>query len=227
MPISLPRIVRIRVSSACETSTTPPSAPRSNRSSPLAISPPPNSTRRTSESDDTDLPDPDSPTTQRVSPGRMSKLTSSTPRTGPSLVWNSTRKFLNEASGWSSMGILGGTRLRDAKPQWRNVSNRTCRETPVAGARHLANERTRLLPQGGWNHLRARTLAMDPRRAPLRPPQLSPAFPGSRDRHAGFAHAQIQRKELECVRSVVTCGNSGPNRFPDSGQESEHGKQME
>ncbi len=91
MPISLPRIVRIRSWSAVARFSTP-SPSRSKSSRPPAIVPPPYSIRRISDREETDLPDPLSPTTQTVSPGPMSKDTSSTPTTVPSLVWNSTRR---------------------------------------------------------------------------------------------------------------------------------------
>ena len=115
MPISLPRIVRIRGSDARARSTSPPG--RWKRSRPPAISPPPNSTRRIRLSEETDLPDPDSPTTATVSPGAMWKLTSSTPTTTPWPVSNSTRRFSmltsGAGAGASSMWPPGAG-LRDA-----------------------------------------------------------------------------------------------------------------
>ena len=61
--------------------------------------PPPNSTRRMSESDVTDLPDPDLPTTHTVSPGSIVNETSSTAMIVPPSVLNSTRRFSTATSG--------------------------------------------------------------------------------------------------------------------------------
>ena len=94
----MPRIVSCPASARLVT----PCSLRSNKSLPPAISPPPNSTSRISDSEDTDLPEPDSPTIQTVSPGLTEKETFSTPTTGPSLVWNSTLNSLISAIGWSS-----------------------------------------------------------------------------------------------------------------------------
>jgi hypothetical protein len=99
MPISLPRIDCISAVSALVTSITSP-LPRANLRLPPAILPPPNSTRRISDSEVTDLPEPDSPTTQTVSPGLIEKLTSSTPTTVPPSVWNSTRSLSTATIGW-------------------------------------------------------------------------------------------------------------------------------
>ena len=117
MPILSPRRSIIFSAGICARSIASPS-PGRNQSRPDTIRPPPNSTRRRSESEVTDLPEPLSPTTQTVSPGFTVKLTSFTPTMGPLSPSNSTRRFSMETRGccgvWSSMVTSPSGRARRA-----------------------------------------------------------------------------------------------------------------